>query len=77
LLSGARRGARPPDAIRIREAEQLSAVTVPPQPGANERRAPGEEWLGGQPEARLVQLAGELGKAQDEAEVRAILGRRS
>jgi hypothetical protein len=36
-----------------------------------------EDGLRGQPEARLVQLAAELGKAQDEAEVRAILGQRS
>jgi hypothetical protein len=36
-----------------------------------------EDWLRGQPEARLVQHAAELGKAQDEAEARAILGQRS
>jgi hypothetical protein len=34
-------------------------------------------WLRDQPEGRLVQLAAELGKAQDEAAVRAIFGQRS
>jgi hypothetical protein len=36
-----------------------------------------EGQLRGQPEARLVQLAAELGRAEDEAAVRAVLGQRS
>ncbi len=58
------------EGLRLGIVEAVSARL----PGLRDELA---RWLREQSEERLVQLAAELGKAQDEAAVRAIFGQRS